>query len=72
VYQNRLLRKIFGANRVEVNVPQPIALSLPSGSVSHNSPFLPVHGHSSRRSPLPITLHGHEPEAQYVLHVTLV
>jgi len=31
MFQNRVLRKIFGANTVEVNVPQPTAL-LPSHS----------------------------------------
>ena len=79
MYQNRVLRKIIGANRVEVNVTQPTALSLPSGSVSHNSCLslpadsqLPLGGQSSLRSSLPLTLPGHEPGAQCVLHVILV
>jgi len=33
VFQNWVLREIFGGNRVEVNVTQLTALSLQSGSV---------------------------------------
>jgi len=40
VFQNRVLREIFGPNRVHVNVPLHIALSLPSGSASRNTRVL--------------------------------
>jgi len=33
VFQICVLREIFGANRVEVNIPQPTPVSLQSGSV---------------------------------------
>jgi hypothetical protein len=76
-----VLREIFGAKRVEVNLRPPIALSLPSGSVSHKplsslsipvDCHLPNNDHSFRLSSLPLTLHGRESVAQYVLNVTLV
>ena len=77
-----LFRSTFPLNTFQSNVTQPTALSLPSGYlISHNFPsclslphdcHLPLGGHIYCCSSVPLTVHGHERAAQYVLHVTLV
>ena len=48
------------------HITYPSCLSLPADC------HLPFSGHSFRYSSVPLTVSGHEPAAQYVLHVTLV
>jgi len=82
VFQNWVLREIFGGNRVEVNVRQThctvAAVWLPLFHITFPPCLslsaechMPLGGHSFRCSSVPL-LHGHVPGAQYVLHVTLV